>query len=168
MPTSSGGGDNSDKTWNEAKYQAEMAKSDSKHVANQATASGTPSSTPTAPPPATPEKGGNATDREILDAIASKAAGAAKGPKQAVSNRGSKIYTPEDPGGWNRMRYEENQSPFGIHTGEARNQLDHDRIKKQRGLEGLTPAERREMAPETPAEEKARLAPGMWQGNEEE
>ena len=66
------------------------------------------------------------------------------------------------------MRWEENQSPSGIHTGEARNQLDHDRIKKQRGLEGLTPAERRAMAPETPAEQKARGRPGKWQDQQDQ
>ena len=169
VPTSTGGGDNSDTTWNEAQYQKEMAKSDSKHISHQAQASGTPSPTPDTPAPATPEKGGSATDREILSKIGASPAGATKAaPTQAVSNRGGKIYTPEDPGGWNRMRWEENQSPSGIHTGEARNQLDHDRIKKQRMAEGLTPDERRAMAPETPAEEKARTNPGRWQGNEEE
>ena len=74
--------------------------------------------------------------------IGSSPPGASKAaPKAAVSNKGQ-INQPGDAA-WNRMKYEENQSTQGIHTGEALKQRDFDRVKQQRMAEASTPEDRR-------------------------
>lgn len=100
--------------------------------------SSTGSSTGT--PSGSRSKGLDEDTREILSEIESNTPPPPPPPRRATGP--GKIYRPGEFG-WNRMLYEENQSPHGIRTGEATKQSDYDVIKRQRREEGLTVEERR-------------------------